>query len=263
MNKKLTFAGGEPNVTFDDIMRQQYGNTAAIDGLVKDLGLGITNFVISGVEVGTVSGGVVPISAGWVMIGGEVVQVDAQEVPELTAGNKYKVEKVTTYEAGGNKTFVDGTPRQTWQKNRGVVSIVTEATAVDLDLHPRSYLKNRLRMPATFVATGTWDMDNNDTKNIITGIPAILQGYTGSQILDLICNCWYQLHPSTFTTIRRALDDYEGNGSVSKSIREVYVDNDLNPSQITFVLTRNTGGTYNQAAYNNVNVRLYFQVFFA
>ena len=116
MDKKLLFNGGEPNIATDDIMRQPFANTAAIYGMAQGLGAETSNFIISGVEAGAPVAGNVTFSAGYIFLNGEVVQVDTQTIAVLGAGEKYKIEKVVSYESGGDKTFLDGTPRQTWQK---------------------------------------------------------------------------------------------------------------------------------------------------
>lgn len=107
MDKKLKFTGGEPNINFDDILRTPNATRDALIDIFRAFG---DNYIIQGVT-GTTS-----ITAGYVMLDGEILKVDAH-----TQTNTHFV-KVTTYEAGGDKTFNDSVARQTWQKNRATIS---------------------------------------------------------------------------------------------------------------------------------------------
>jgi hypothetical protein len=107
MDKKLTFSGGEPNINFDDILRTPNATRDALISAFRAFG---DNYIIQGVT------GTTTITAGYIMLGGEILKVDSH-----TKTNTHFA-KVTTYESGGDKTFNNGTPRQTWQKNRATIS---------------------------------------------------------------------------------------------------------------------------------------------
>jgi len=181
MDKKLTFAGGEPNINFDDILRTPNANRDALIDVFRAFG---DNYIIYGVE-GTTS-----ITAGYIMLDGEIVEVDAH-----TKTDDYFV-KVTTYESGGDKTFNDAVPRQTWQKNRATISassgsleyataerlnerIVTlnkassaEAAALTIDtkfITPKTLVDGLGRLTAE-VEIGAWDMEDLSLVSVAHGI---------------------------------------------------------------------------------------------
>lgn len=107
MNEKLTFPGGEPNINFDDLNRNNKANKNALISALRAYG---DNYIIQGVT-GTTS-----ITAGYVMLDGEILQVDAH----TKTGTHFV--KVTTYDSAGDKIFNDLTPRQTWAKHRATIT---------------------------------------------------------------------------------------------------------------------------------------------
>jgi hypothetical protein len=107
MDKKLTFTGGEPLINFDDILRTPNATRDAFIEVFRAFG---DNYIIQGIT------GDPSITAGYVMLDGEILKVDAH----TKTGTHFA--KVTTYEAGGDKIFNDSIPRQTWQKNRATIT---------------------------------------------------------------------------------------------------------------------------------------------
>lgn len=107
MDTKLTFTGGEPNINFDDILRTPDATRLAFTQVFRAFG---DNYILQGVT------GTSPVTAGYIMLGGEIVKVDSHTATDT------RFEKITTYEAGGDKTFNDGNPHQTWEKNRATVT---------------------------------------------------------------------------------------------------------------------------------------------
>ena len=105
MNKKITFPGGEPDIRFEDLLFTPNANREALIDIFTALG---DNYIIQGCAG--------PGDPGYIMLAGEILQVDAH----TATGTRF--EKVVTYEAGGDKTFNNGTPRQTRQQNRATQS---------------------------------------------------------------------------------------------------------------------------------------------
>lgn len=126
MDKKLTFTGGEPDINWDDLNRDERANRDALFAIFADFDYGPNvNFIISGC-VATVTTGVnVSVTAGYIFLNGEILEVEAQVVANGGTLDLYKYVKEITYDSNGDKTFNDGTPRQTWQKNRGKVEAAT------------------------------------------------------------------------------------------------------------------------------------------
>ena len=107
MNRYLDFTGGKKSFNIDDMLWNDEATYNALNDVFRAFG---DNYIIYGCT-GTTS-----ITAGYVMLDGELLKVDAH-----TATSTH-FEKVTTYDAGGDVTFIDGTPRQTWQKNRATIT---------------------------------------------------------------------------------------------------------------------------------------------
>lgn len=132
MNNKLTFTGGEPFMTEDDFLRIQQANREFIQNFLLDYG----ECIVSGANTNIptqASPDLIVSNDGFVYLDGEILKVDAGTYIH-TAGTVYwRYKKVTTYESGGDKIYKDGTPRQTWQKNRAVPENITTIGAGDLD----------------------------------------------------------------------------------------------------------------------------------
>jgi len=130
MDNKLTFTGGEPNMNEDDFLRIQRANRHFIHALYKDVG----NCIISGCRT-SVGGGVIDIDSGYILLDNEVLKVDSDfYIPNVGSNTEWRFVKVTTYEAGGDKTYINGTSHQTWQKNRAIVESVASLGINDLDV---------------------------------------------------------------------------------------------------------------------------------
>lgn len=132
MNNKLTFTGGEPFMTENDFLRIQQANREFIQNFLLDYG----ECIVSGANINIVTQGssdLIVLNDGFVYLDGEILKVDAGTYTHTAGAAYWRYKKVTTYESGGDKTYKDGTPRQTWQKNRAVPENVTTIEAGDLD----------------------------------------------------------------------------------------------------------------------------------
>jgi len=113
MNQLVTtFTGGMP-IVLDDLRWNDSAYRAAMNAILLAFG---NNFIVQGC-VPTVSLGVVSISAGYIMLNGQLLQVDAH----TTAENGY-YQLVTSYNSAGQKTFANGITEQTYQQNRGLAT---------------------------------------------------------------------------------------------------------------------------------------------
>lgn len=130
MNKKLIFAGGEPDISIDDLDRNPEADRLGLFGAIRALA-GDNNAVVSGAVVTVTAGVSASVTAGYIWLDSELLQVDAQTVPETQTTDLWEFQKVVTYDAFGDKTFNDATPRQTWQKNRAVLVNVASITGVN------------------------------------------------------------------------------------------------------------------------------------
>ena len=119
MDKKLWLTGGEPNITADDVNRNSDANNRAFQEVLKAWLTGFNeNFIISGCEITITPGVEASVTEGYIFLNGEILQVDAQTTAYGTL-DKYSYIKEVTYDPAGQKVFIDGLTKDTWQKNRG------------------------------------------------------------------------------------------------------------------------------------------------
>lgn len=107
MNRLISFTGGLPNFSIDEILWNDDAIREALQEVFRGFG---DNYIIQGCT-GTTS-----ITAGYIMLDGELLKVDAHTKTDTHFA------KVVTYDALGDITFNDGVARQTWQKNRATIS---------------------------------------------------------------------------------------------------------------------------------------------
>ena len=148
MDKRLEFTGGEPDVRLNQITIDDEANRAALFGMLKPYALGTNpNFIISGCVVNqtgfppTVS---YTVTAGYIFLNNEIVQVDAKS-GTYNGVDSLVFNKGITYNALGDKTFVDGTPRQTWQQNRGIIITKVSVAITDLDAISGDTLADKIK----------------------------------------------------------------------------------------------------------------------
>lgn len=121
MDKLVTTANGGMPMTLDDLRyflgqgSYDAGLYQALQGILLNYG---TDFIVSGCAI---SGGgpTYNVAAGWIMLAGELLKVDAHS---FNSGTAQYYAKATSYNADGDKSFQDGSIVQTYQKNRGTVS---------------------------------------------------------------------------------------------------------------------------------------------
>lgn len=97
---------------------------------------GSPNFIISGCEA-TVSSNDLLIAEGFVFLNDEILKVDAHTVSGGGISTDVKIEKATTYDSAGLKTFNNTTINNTYQKDRGVGSVLTR-TVFSTELSART-----------------------------------------------------------------------------------------------------------------------------
>lgn len=156
MNKKLIFEGGEPDINFDDILRDPIANKAALTAIVRGLASSSGPFSIYNASVYVANGDNAEAEAGYVMISGEILQVDAHETARTVGTDVYEYQKVTTFDTRGDKTFNDSSSQQTWAKYRAVLVNVASSSNPADELSTLRSLVSPLRTKV--VGIGDWNM---------------------------------------------------------------------------------------------------------
>lgn len=174
MDYKKTFTGGEPDMTEDDFLRIQESNQRFVNNFLDSVA-GATNFIISNCSATLTAGVEIEVDPGYIYLNGEIVEVELQTVADTEGTDLYEYVLSDTYEAGGNKTYIDGTPRQTWQKKRGIVTSVAVLTPGNLDVQSLERLSEKTKggYASKVLEIGDWDM-------VASGQAAIVHGITGS-----------------------------------------------------------------------------------
>jgi hypothetical protein len=165
MNNKLTFTGGEPKMNENDFLRIQQANREFIQKFLGDFG----ECIIAGEILADPGSGndLTLTEDAFVFLDGEVLKVDAGTYSNGGGLDFWRYEKVITYDAGGDKTYLDGVPRQTWEKARAVPTSIAALGAGDLDVINGKRWNGILQK---VVDIGAWDMDTNSTNLVAHGI---------------------------------------------------------------------------------------------
>lgn len=123
MNRlKLTDNGGM-ELHLDDFRWQDEGIREGFKGLAKAFG---DNFIIEG-AVASVSGSVWTVGAGWVVLAGEVLKMDAQAAIDTATYPHVYVELDITYDPTGYEVFENNTPHDTYEIRKAKVVGYTTA----------------------------------------------------------------------------------------------------------------------------------------
>lgn len=135
MDKRRSFTGGEPDVRLNQILIDAEANRPAMYGMMEAFER-FGNFIISGCVVtvgGTAPNNTWDLTAGYIYLNQEIVQVETQAGIFDADTQFLAFIKQTTYNSLGDKTFIDGTPRQTWEVNRGIINVQGSVSASELD----------------------------------------------------------------------------------------------------------------------------------
>jgi hypothetical protein len=149
MDERVDFTGGNPDIRIDQILIDPNAHRPAMFAMLSSYAVGTNpNFIISGVEV--VVSGVSPnnsyiLNAGYVFLNGEILQVtpDAGNFDSTT--EFIMLSKNVTYDSRGDITYKDGTPRQTWRKNRAITAIRSSIANDELDAINGDHLDDKIK----------------------------------------------------------------------------------------------------------------------
>lgn len=181
---KLSQVGGFPLV-LDDLQfllgrlsSPDEGIYPAFNNLLRGFG---DNFIVQGCVLGGVSGEFT-LTEGWIMLDGELIKVDAQPAFDEATNNKFV--KATTFDPRGNKTFLNGSENQTYEKNRA--SITGTLGNLDFDANTFFNLSNQadfrddtpseqgiVTLRKKVIEIGAWNMLNSTFVDVAHGISSL------------------------------------------------------------------------------------------
>lgn len=217
----------------DDFLRIQRSNRSFIQKLFAD----IPECIVSGAACVAPGAGnnLVVTSDGYVWLDGEMLKVDAgTHIAGDPTWTDWHYVKATTYESGGNKTYVDGTPRQTWQKNRAKPVSVVSIPGGGLDcVVGQRWFKNNI-VHRKIVDIGVWDMDTDITATVLHG----LADYKKIRSIQVIIR-------EDSDVLRFPLNRaHTGTGAVSGGVENI--------STVNIILHRIPSGFFDSANFNDV-----------
>ena len=179
---KTSDLGGFPFV-LDDIRQflgrltspANHGIYQAFNNILRGFG---ENFIVQGVVLSG-STGAFSITEGWILLGGELIKVDAQGPFDEAVDGTFT--KVTTFDPRGNKDFLNGSNADTYEKNRGVLSGLGGSLAFDantfFDLKNQADFRDAtpaeagiITLKKKVIEIGDWDMDTDVSVIIVHGL---------------------------------------------------------------------------------------------
>lgn len=159
MDKRLDFTGGNPDIRIDQILIDAEANRPALFAILQSYAVGTNpNFIISGCEFtigGTAPNNTFDITEGYIFLNDEIVQVEAQSGTYDFLTEVVVYSKVVTYNPKGDITYNDATPRQTWQENRGVVTVQSSVAITELSVQG-DRINDKLAIYLDLPTTGSW-----------------------------------------------------------------------------------------------------------
>lgn len=149
MKRLKTFEGSLMPLWQKDFDFMQDGVKEALAAICQQLGLGRTNFIISGCAI-TETSTTLAMASGWAWFGGEVLPVRAMEATAKQYGISYvKLTRVTNYNQGGTRdvtTSGTSASQDVWQDDYLQPSPCTQADV------------SATTVPALAVASGFWTL---------------------------------------------------------------------------------------------------------
>ena len=172
-----TNVGGFPLILNDvrwflgQIASGNHGVYQAFNNLLRGYG---DNFIVQGCVEGG-SPGAVTLTEGWVMLGGELLKVDAQAAFDEATDNTFI--KQSTFNTLGNKDFQNGSNVDTYQENRAVISgsggtlayngnTLSDLRTIAINGSTIVPLKKKI------IDIGDWNMDTTTTVLVAHGLTA-------------------------------------------------------------------------------------------
>lgn len=244
---KTTPLGGFPFV-LDDIRQflgrltspANHGIYQAFNNILGGFG---TDFIVQGCILSG-STGAFSITQGWILLGGELIKVDAQGPFDEAVDGTFT--KVTTFDSRGNKQFLNGTIADTYEKNRGVLSGLAGSLAFDADRFAElniaetlsaSSVVGTVRVKTKIVEIGDWNM-------VASGAITVSLGLTASEVkkirfakVNIIDDSSTFFDPlDKFTTANQNIEGGIG-GFVGTGL----------------ILVRKTGGVFDDAIYDSTS----------
>jgi len=137
MDKRLDFTGINPDIRLDQILIDANANRPAMFAMLESYAVGTNpNYIVSGCVVtvgGTAPANTWSLTAGYIYLNNELIEVVSQSGTFNSSTQYLAFSKVITYNTKGDITYNDGITRQTWQENRGVITVKSSVLTTELN----------------------------------------------------------------------------------------------------------------------------------
>lgn len=277
MDKRKDFTGINPDIRLDQILIDPEAHRPAIHALMKSFAVGTNpNFIISGCVVSV--GGVAPtntwsLTAGYIYLNDEVTQVDSQSGTFDSGTEFLAFSKSTTYDSKGDITYNDGTPRQTWQVNRGIITVqgsvlVTELDAINgdnIDDKIKAYLGASSETNAGVIELATEVETTTGTDAERAVVPATLAAVTGKIRRKYLSIGIWNMDSTSTVSINHGLslsniiglsaiiidDTGQGRDSIEGVEAGGLAGGNISAGSLNITLERATSGRFDNATYDD------------
>jgi len=160
----FTYEGGLP-LKLDDFLWQNGQLDASNKGFYEALQAILdrygTDFIVSGCDYS----GAPNITAGWIMLAGELIKVDAH------AGTDVYFSKSTTFDARGSKAFKDASVNNTYEVNRAILDAASGSLNITTALRLND--KQILDLKTSTQQFAAANIPNLDAAKIASGVLAV------------------------------------------------------------------------------------------
>lgn len=132
MDVRKTLPGGEIGISSNELNLMPESSREGLFSINAGIGGGL-DMIISGVNAIIDPGVDASLSAGFIFLNGEMLEVEAQVVPRTVGTDLYQFAKVTTsIDPNGDRDFRDGTSANVYEKNRGIAVNVAAITGLSV-----------------------------------------------------------------------------------------------------------------------------------
>ena len=170
MDKRLKFAGGEIEISSDEVNLMPESNQEAIFGINKGLTATGQDMIASGVFAIISAGVSASTQGGYVVLNGETLKVDPHAVSQSVGTDLYQFEKVVTNPPDGERNFRDNSTHNVYQINRAVMVNVLAITTLSV---VGDTLIDKLQQ--LIHVQSDWNQGNSSEPDFIKNKPALVQ----------------------------------------------------------------------------------------
>lgn len=121
MKRLLVFEPGQQPLFSQDFTLLENAPFEALKNILSEFhDINNSQFIVSGCNY-SVAAGIITLTAGVIVIEGEILEVDAQTISEPVSGNHVYFTVDTTYDPAGTRLFLDANTYETWEVRKAIL----------------------------------------------------------------------------------------------------------------------------------------------